>query len=254
MQPIIGITMSLNQTGEMYHGFAINYITRDYARVIRQAGAQPIFLDSNIDPMVAAKMCDGIVISGGHDIDPALYGQSARTSATQASRERTDWERQLIDACDVLGRPVLGICYGMQLLNVHYGGTLYQDIKDDYHSDLFHGSITKPVVHEVTFESDFLSYRQGEKERGTHIHHQAVDRLASGFQVAARAKDGGIEAMIGHGHVGVQWHPELDASGQAVYGAFVRSCTTKKQLTRAKRRARHPRVFTEFFSLIVPRK
>lgn len=254
MQPIIGITMSLNQTGEMYHGFAINYITRDYARVIRKAGAQPVFLDSNIDPMVAAKLCDGIVISGGHDIDPVLYGQAARTNATQASRERTDWERQLIDACDALDRPVLGICYGMQLLNVHYGGTLHQDIKDDYHSELFHGSIAQPVVHDVTFETDFLSYHQGQTEQGTHIHHQAVDKLAPGFQVAARAKDGGIEAMAGHGHVGVQWHPELDASGDAVYGAFVRACATKRQLTRAKRRALRPRVLTEFFSLITPRR
>jgi putative glutamine amidotransferase len=254
MQPIIGITMSLDSTGNMYHGFSINYITRDYAQTIRRAGGQPIFLDATIDPKVAARLCDGIVISGGHDIDPALYGQVAHTLATQASRERTDWERALIDACDTLGRPVLGVCYGMQLLNVHYGGTLYQDIKDDFHSQLSHGSIKQPVVHQVAFESDFLDYQMGDTEQGTHIHHQAVAAVAPGFQVTARAQDGGIEAMAGHGHIGVQWHPELDSSGDKVYGAFIRSCLTKKQLATAKRRALRPRAVADFFSVITARK
>ena len=224
MQPIIGITTAIDPTGEMYHGFEISYITRQYAKKIRHLGGQPILLDSNIDPMVAAKLCDGIVISGGHDIDSRLYGQEPRNEAKKAARERTDWERLLIDACDAFEKPILGICYGMQLLNVHYGGSLFQDIKDDYHSDLFHGSIREPVTHGVTFNADFLGYKAGESAEGTHIHHQSVDRLAAGFTVVARAQDGAVEAMIGRGHYGVQWHPELDDTAPQVYGEFIKQC------------------------------
>jgi putative glutamine amidotransferase len=227
MQPIIGITTAIDPTGEMYHGFEISYITREYARKVRKLGGQPILLDSNIDPMVAAKLCDGIVISGGHDIDSRLYGQEPRNEAKKAVRERTDWEQLLIDACDSFEKPILGICYGMQLLNVHYGGSLFQDIKEDYHSDLFHGSIKEPVIHAVQFDSDFLGYRSGDSAEGTHIHHQAVDKLAAGFSVIARAKDGTIEAMTGRGHYGIQWHAELDDTAPAVYGEFIKMCQAR---------------------------
>lgn len=227
MQPIIGITTAIDPTGEMYHGFEISYITRDYAKTIRKLGGQPVLLDANIDPMVAAKLCDGIVISGGHDIDPQLYGQVSRNSATKASRERTDWEQRLIDACDAFEKPILGICYGMQLLNVHYGGTLFQDIKDDRHSDLFHGSIKEPVKHAVKFDADFLGYHDGDSAEGTHIHHQAVDRVAPGFKVVAYAKDGGAEAMIGRGHYGIQWHAELDGTAPGIYGEFIKKCQAR---------------------------
>jgi putative glutamine amidotransferase len=227
MQPIIGITTAIDPTGDMYHGLEISYISRKYAEVIRRSGAQPVLLDANIDPIVAARLCDGIVISGGHDIDPQLYGQPSRHTAVQASRERTDWERLLIDACDAYEKPILGICYGMQLLNVHYGGTLFQDIKEDRHSDLFHGSIKDPVIHEITFNADFLGYRSGETAMGTHIHHQAVDRLAPGFKVVAYAGDEGIEAMVGRGHYGIQWHAELDDTAAGIYGEFIKKCQTQ---------------------------
>lgn len=227
MQPIIGITTAIDPTGDMYHGFPLTYITREYAKSIRKLGGQPILLDANIDPMIAAKLCDGIVISGGHDIDPRLYGQAPRNNAQKASRERTDWERRLIDACDAFEKPVLGICYGMQLLNVHYGGTLFQDIKDDRNSDLFHGSIKEPVVHEVIFDTNFLGYRSGDSVAGTHIHHQAVDRVAPGFKVVAYAKDGGIEAMIGRGHYCIQWHAELDDTAEGIYGEFIKRCQVR---------------------------
>jgi gamma-glutamyl-gamma-aminobutyrate hydrolase PuuD len=224
MQPIIGITTAIDPTGEMYHGFEISYITRQYARTVRRLGGQPVLLDSNIDPMVAAKLCDGIVISGGHDIDSRLYGQEPRNEAKKAARERTDWERLLIDACDACEKPILGICYGMQLLNVHYGGSLFQDIKDDYHSNLFHGSIKQPVVHPVTFDADFMGYRVGDLAKGTHIHHQAVDRLAEGFTVVAHAEDGIAEAMVGRGHYAIQWHAELDGTAPQIYGEFIKKC------------------------------
>jgi putative glutamine amidotransferase len=96
------------------------------------------------------------------------------------------------------------VCYGAQLLNVHYGGTLYQDIISERGSALRHGSSSRPATHEVTFMHDFLGFPKDYTVMTTHRHHQAVHKLAKGFQVTARTADGVIEAIAGHGHYGIQ--------------------------------------------------
>lgn len=254
MQPVIGVTMCLDRDNRITQDVEYNYVRREYGDVLRRAGAQPIFLDATIDPLVAAKLCDGIVISGGEDMDPALYGQERRGSRAEEPRTRTDWERQLIAACDEWEVPILGVCYGEQLLNVHYGGTLYQDISEDFGSSLGHGSSAAPVQHTVTFEEDFLGYIQGQQATVTARHHQAVDQLAPGFRVAARADDGCVEAISGNGHHGIQWHAESDVSGNVIYGQFVEHCHTKKRAIVARRRIVRPRILADFFSLIVSHK
>lgn len=254
MQSIIGVTMCLDQDTHPTKGVEYNRVRREYGLMLRRVGAQPIFLDAMIDPLVAAQLCDGIVISGGQDIDPATYGQEKRNDRENEPRERTSWERQLIVACDEWEVPILGVCYGQQLLNVHYGGTLYQDIAKDYGSTLNHGSSIAPVQHAVTFEKDFLGYEQGQQAVGTGRHHQAIDQLAPGFQVTARAEDGSIEAIRGNGHYGIQWHAEVDASGDMIYGEFLRRCTLKKRAIATRRRALRPRILADFFSLVVSRK
>lgn len=254
MQPVIGITMCLDHSDRITRGVEYNYVRREYSQALNRAGAQPIFLDPSIDPMVAAQLCDGVVISGGEDMDPALYGQSKRGTRNEESRTRTDWERQLIAACDEWEVPILGICYGEQLLNVHYGGTLYQDIADDYGSNLGHGSSATPAQHTVTFEKDFLGYVRGQKVTVTARHHQAIDRVAQDLDVVARADDGCIEAIMGNGHLGIQWHAESDSSGEMIYGGFVELCAAKKHTATSRRRIVRPRILTEFFSLITLRK
>lgn len=246
MQPIIGITTAIDTTGNMYNGREITYIAREYAKVIRALGGQPILLDANVDPMVAATLCDGVVISGGQDIDPALYGQEVRTTTPHAARERSDWERRLIDACDTHERPVLGICYGMQLMNVHYGGTLYQDIKEELGSELYHGSVKEHVSLAVNFAADFLGYKAGDRVEGTHVHHQAVDTLAPGFTAVATAEDGVVEAMIGRGHYGIQWHAELDETAKAIYGEFIKRCETEASKPRPIRSTKLSRLLSRF--------
>lgn len=254
MQPIIGVTMCLDQDTHPTQGVEYNRVRREYGQALHRAGAQPIFLDATIEPLVAAELCDGIVISGGEDMDPTLYGQEKRGDRAEEPRTRTDWERQLIAACDEWEVPILGVCYGEQLLNVHYGGTLYQDIAEDFGSTLSHGSKMAPVQHAVTFERDFLGYARGKQVAVAGRHHQAVDQLAPSFRVMARSEDGSIEAIRGKGHYGIQWHAEVDASGDTIYGEFVRICTVKKRAAATRRRVLYPRILTGFFSLITSHK
>lgn len=221
MKPVIGITMSYDKGGLIRPGIDYNMIRREYGEQLRAAGASPIFLDHSISPQHAAELCDGIVISGGEDIHPSFYGQKATRIGVLEPHERTSWERLLIDACDHQEKTILGVCYGSQLLNVHYGGTLYQDIQTEAGSDLDHGSTDKPALHHITFENDFLGFKKGDIVESASRHHQAVKDLAPGFSAVARAKDGIIEAITGYGHFGVQWHSESDATANSIYGSFV---------------------------------
>lgn len=251
---LIGVTMNLDQQGRLKEGVDHSFIRMEYGAALRAAGAQPIYLDASVDPAVAAELCDGIVITGGDDLDPTLYGQQKTTDGPTAPRIRTDWERQLIDACDTAGVPILGICYGLQLLNVHYGGTLYQDIAADFGSDYAHGSTETTVDHPITFDKDFLGFTAGQAVPVKARHHQAVRDLAPGMQVVAHAEDNTVEAISGHGHYGVQWHAEVDASSVLIYGQFVRACMTHQRATAAAKRAMPARVLADFFALITPRR
>lgn len=248
MQPIIGITMCFDNSDLIKPNVEYNYVRREYGLAVQKAGGQPLFLDPTIDPLVAAKLCDGVVISGGEDIDPSLYNQPVAGTKQQEPRTRTDWERQLIDACDEWNRPILGICYGEQLLNVHYGGTLYQDIATDLHSQTDHGTSSAAAYHEIIFEQDFLGYRNGERTVVATRHHQAVRDVAPGFTVVARSGDGSIEAIAGRGHVGVQWHAESDDTAPKIYGAFVNSCIKQAQPSRAIRTSVMPKRISRFLS------
>lgn len=219
--------MGYDKTGVVRPGVNYSLIRREYGEELKAAGAQPIFLDPCIDPAVAVRLCDGIVISGGEDIDPSLYGADASSKmGITEPIERTAWERELIAECDRKGVPILGVCYGGQLLNIHYGGTLYQDIAADYGSELNHGTSGAATQHDISFEQDFLGFKGGEVVPTAHRHHQAVRDLAPDFQVIARASDGTIEAIAGHGHYGIQWHAESDGTASKIYGAFVLACSS----------------------------
>lgn len=223
MKPVIGIIPSFDEGANIPAGGNVRriYLRREYTQLLASVGATPLVLNQDMDLELIAQWCDGIVISGGEDIDPSVYGQTVLTPGRRIEpRERFEWEQTIIELCDAKQLPILGICYGMQLLNVHYGGTLLQDIAtlrpDNVGHDLTH--------HDIIFRGDFLSMKATGQHTVASRHHQAIDRLADGFEVRAEAPDGIIEAIAGHGHFGMQWHPESDATGAHVYRAFVEHC------------------------------
>jgi putative glutamine amidotransferase len=224
-QPVIGIVPSFDEGNNIPAGGDVErvYLRFEYTRHIAEVGAVPIILNPHMSLESITSMCDGIVISGGEDIEPHFYGEEPIPSTRfNEPKSRFVWEMDLIEACDKSELPILGICYGMQRLNIHYGGTLIQDIPTALPDNIGH-DVTQ---HDVTFSQEFLTMN-GVRTIASR-HHQAIDRLAQGFDVVAKAPDGIIEAITGHGHYGMQWHPESDSTGIHVYRAFVDYCVSHK--------------------------
>jgi putative glutamine amidotransferase len=189
-----------------------------YVRLVKDAGAVAVLLPPQ-DPGVAAEAVarvDALIVAGGPDVAPERYGAARDPRTGPAAEERDAWESALLTAALSAGRPLLGVCRGMQLLNVVRGGTLAQHID---------GHVIRPGVfgtHRITPAPGTLlaSLLPGPATVPTH-HHQAVDRLGGGLTVSARADDGTVEAVEVPGArfaLGVQWHPEQDTDLRVVHG------------------------------------
>ena len=223
--PIIGIIPSMDDgiiISAGGPGVQRVYIRRDYLRAFAQVGAVPLILSPEMNIEHTLELCNGIVISGGNDIDPRLYNEQPISEIRNIEPvERFEWEKRIIDACDEHKMPILGICYGLQRLNIHYGGSLVQDIDREFGENVGHDS----VEHEVFFEKNFLGIEAGATRMVASRHHQALGRLGRGVDVCATTKDGIVEAAkVGERHFGMQWHPESDLTGVHMYRAFVERC------------------------------
>jgi putative glutamine amidotransferase len=192
----------------------------DYEESVRRAGGEPWVLDfTTHGPGDVVGSAAGILLTGGGDVLPAIYGEPAHGTYEAAETGRDDYELELVRRALDADVPVLAICRGLQVLNVALGGTLVQDIPSQVPSALVHEVETPraAIVHPVWIVRDtvlarLLGSTEGNDERGVNSrHHQSIGRVGRGLVVSASAPDGVVEAAEDPTRrfcVGVQWHPE----------------------------------------------
>lgn len=230
-RPVIGITSSM--------GNGAIRLGKYYFDAIWAAGGVPVGLPytgcaADAKKFAESGIFDGILFSGGVDVDPHRYGEEITGANVEVSAERDEFELTLAELIKNTDLPILGICRGIQLMNVAFGGSLWQDIPGhkqeeggsfhERHANVVPGTLLRELVgHDDIFTNSF--------------HHQAVKVPAPGFIVAARADDGTIEAIepavrTDRFILGVQWHPErfhdIDSTSGNIFRAFVNAAAGKR--------------------------
>jgi len=204
-----------------FPGYRRSYVNEDYVKAVIAAGGVPLLLplvhDENLieEQMVSI---DGLILSGGHDISSLIYGEQPSRKLGETLPERDQFDLKLFDIALKKEIPVLGICRGMQLMNVALGGTLYQDLDLIPGCDLKHDQYTNPslATHDVILkDKSLLAEIFATKNLVTNsFHHLAIKTLGKGFIETAHSSDGVIEGIELAGSkkiIGVQWHPEMMA-------------------------------------------
>lgn len=233
MRPLIGVTCDYDLTADRFQ------LRSDYCKAIYAAGGLPVMLPYiDVEDLYSmALKLDGIVFTGGGDIDPRYFGEHPHYALGQVNPVRDEVEIRLCAWAMKNDMPVLGICRGIQVMNVAMGGTLYQDIAAQLRAQVtINHRQTAPVwhpVHKVSFEADsrICSIIGQHQVWVNSFHHQAIKEVAPPFCVTGRADDGIIEAIESREHsfaLGVQWHPERMYKRHQhmllLFKAFIEAC------------------------------
>lgn len=240
-RPRIGITMRLEMaTGRFYLG-------RDYSEAIEAAGGIPVHIGLIPKAEYIAEVladCEGVLLPGSNtDVDPNYYGEEPHHRLGTVIPEKDETDRLVLAEAERRKLPILGICFGMQALNVWRGGSLIQDIESQVKGSFKHeqGMPAHRNSHSLKIAKGSilggLEAAKGKRDvRVNSSHHQAVNKLGKNLKATAWAKDGVVECIEdprkGMFVVGVQWHPELmrghDVISREIFELFVERCAVKK--------------------------
>lgn len=234
--PLIGLsTYGCNDAGR-------HELPTEYSEGVVRAGALPALLPPVADEAMAAAWLDrldGLILTGGGDIDPARYGGQPHPSVYNLDAARDTSEIALARAALERSLPVLAICRGLQILNTVLGGTLYEHVPEAFGETVIHRKPPHgPIPHSVRVEpgSRLASIMGARESESMSWHHQAVRSLGDGLQATAYAADGLIEAAELPRHpwcIGVQWHPELSAANSATQQKLFDSLVEQARAYRA---------------------
>ena len=237
MKPVIGISGSiLINKGNAFSGYRRSYVNQDYVEAVLRAGAIPFIIPFNEDLEATREMVekvDGIILSGGHDVNPYYYGEDPMLKIGELFPKRDVFDMELYKTAIELKKPIFGICRGYQIINVINGGTLYQDLSYADFVKIKHDQVDNPTqaTHFVELEEGtFLKNILGEKYKVNSFHHQILKDVAPGFKVVAKSSDGVIESIEKITEdsfvIGVQWHPEMlsasNEKSQEIFNEFVK--------------------------------
>ena len=231
MKTIIGL---LGEVNDEYKAG----LKRAYTAAVEKAGGLPVLLPytndtATMDEWIA--LCDGFIFTGGADVECIHYGQTKQTDIGRIQKYRDEFELKMFEKIYATEKPIMGICRGMQLINVALGGTLYQDIPSMVDTEIIHDGKREKVLpmHEVAIVDDTPLSALIEKTRmqANSFHHQAVDRLADALLPMAYADDKLLEAYYAPKKAylrAFQWHPErlseTDEDNARIFTDFIRAC------------------------------
>lgn len=239
-KPIIGITMRHEIETERF------YLGRDYSEVLAVCGALPVHLSLIPEREYIFEILqklDGILLPGSDsDVDPLRYGQEPQKDLKHVVPLKDQTDLLVLEAAEKCRLPLLGICYGLQVLNVHRGGTLWQDIPANFSDCVKHeqGHHRRRLSHSVQIEKNSKVFAASgvEQKLVNSFHHQAINKIGSNLKAVAWAQDGVIEAIEDTRQnqyvLGVQWHPELswstDEFSLNIFKMFVNECSLIKRM------------------------